>query len=442
MRTATFSPYIKNFEALIDGPALRWQQDFQNHPLANLIVEFRKFARSYFTFFASDEASTPRELKQVLQRIQLEWEIISRACVQRTVEEFVGPLNRADEIADHYYQQYQGFSEKQSARPVVYFEKVYGITRSPFDPPFALISIPLSVYDNENAWQGLAHEMGHYIYWNSVPLNDVKRLHNGLKEKIWEAVSKGSTFLDVAQQVKLAGVWHAWLEECFADICGVLLAGPIFAVSGQQIVVENDDGGEDALLLDDEAHPLPYIRPLIVLATLDWVVSQVTDENQQEQLSMMIATLRTQWENYLGVRRDEMRKKEHEVGGLTIGTIEDSVTAVVETILGVHGNSWFDANQNADASLGDLLDFTPWLTSLGQIQTAIEVEAEPLFLSRESEPASTFLALRNVIEATHNDNAARREALLGLELYGSGYTCNYRYVKFVGYGNGYYAKCT
>ena len=155
--------FERQLDAILSGPAARWQAHFKGKPLANLLEEFRAFAYAYFdhvidTYPGDSAPSLSHDLHRALRTLQEEWAVICRACEQREIVEFEGFLSKADAYAQNYYARFLG-AKASHAEPITYFEKLYAITRYAFTP-YPLVSIPLYFFNDPRQWLSLAHEMG------------------------------------------------------------------------------------------------------------------------------------------------------------------------------------------------------------------------------------------------------------------------------------------
>lgn len=272
-----------------------WQQDSQiaEWPgLSELLQKFSDFARAYMSLLEEIPGSISRRpfvLNTGVERLLQEWSILSRACEQRhgPTEDatdkngFQWNLREAGTHAANYCNRwhpekpveapYQELSE-----PIVYFEKLYGISRAVYAPEIPILSIPLTDYNDPTRWQALAHELGHHIYWNGVDLKTSEVVHERLHDAIADALfaspppsdSKALGWARLwehrAARVRL---WERWLEEVFADTYGAFVAGPAYAVSAQDTAADQVEKIAD-LTKDDHEHPCPYLRPLIALQVL------------------------------------------------------------------------------------------------------------------------------------------------------------------------------
>lgn len=439
--------FKKRLLAIVDGLADCWQERFTGEPLANVLKEFEQFARNYFVYFCTKvepKTKLSHELNTALGSLQEQWAVISRACEQREIPEFKDRLKDADKQAKEYYERFHGY-KADDVKPITYFEKLYAITRYVFTR-YPLISIPLQVFNDDTQWQGLAHELGHYIYWNSTELSKYQGVQGWLRDAVLKALSVSTeNYDDFQEQAKVAGIWMNWLEETFADVCGTLLAGPTYVISAQRRLEETASTPER--IHDDEVHPSLYLRPLIALETLAWVAEQPDASAQKAELEQTVRSLRERWDKH----RPGCRRGTHEASDLKMRKIEDRAGAVVRAILGDSkdgdgSGTWVKGDGQA-ADLGQLIDYKPWLDDWQRVQGEVQVALSPQPTSVAGlapEPSPEFDALVEYLkkERRYTDKQVR-ETLLSLELKEEEFiSCTWRKVKWVGYGKGYYKRCS
>lgn len=283
--------------------------DAGHEGLQTLIQSFRDFALDYATIL--DNANQSGELSFLLhsgiERLLQEWSILSRVCEQRAEtkpenmkkaerEESVRYyLEQADKRLAGYCRRWnapQNAAYVQLKTPVVYFEKLYRISRALFALDIPVISIPLSDYDEPKRWQALAHEMGHHVFWNAVASDELHGLHDRLRQEVAKAVLERHGVTDYIKfnsdkeddLLKRVELWGQWLEEVFADICGVLFAGPVFAHSAQDLAAASVNTPEDLIGYSDQAHPSLYLRPLISLEVVRILARELSNADYGEAL--------------------------------------------------------------------------------------------------------------------------------------------------------------
>jgi hypothetical protein len=443
--------FKKRLLALVGGPTehfqkiLLGQSNPQSRQLSTLIEEFDRFARSYFDFFLKGKPinSLPQDLTTALTRLQTEAENINRACQQRDNAEFSQFLAQADELAKIYYKQFNGYKVDPAALPITYFDKLFGIRRSPYSP-YPLLSIPLLVFNDPSQWAGgLAHELGHYIYWNSSALKAFGTIRPRLESAVLRALSiSHASYAAFEVGAKVADIWIGWLEETFADICGTLLVGPSFVASGQQLA-EDLGASQNS---DDGEHPAPFIRPLIAIETLRWVAEQPSAAAQRARLQAIIQVFDERWAK----NRRLGRRLVHEDSGLKMAEVERRVGLVVRSILG-SGNgmagagTWVGADGQTPADLGPLFDCTAWLNDLPAPEEAAAALTRIDFSNKAydtSHSSASFEELLSYLKGRFSSEKEVRQALLLFELEEErGEVCKSRTVVRVGVGKGDYQRC-
>ena len=241
-----------------------------------LLKELETFAHEQFLFFYDGfgfngqnppflEKSSifPPEyvLKRTLDQTEYDHSVIEKAILQRLDEDKVQAGQQADVLAYEALRPALGILPFQTTTVLTYFQKNSEVLVVPY-AEVALIGISSSVIDvPENPIEGsdpgldirdylaIPHEVGHYVYWRGVV--NSQRLHVALRERLIQA--------------GLSDYLH-WLEEIFADVYSCIVAGPVVALSGQDLHLDNlpaeftEDNGE---------HPARAIRPFIYLKTFE-----------------------------------------------------------------------------------------------------------------------------------------------------------------------------
>lgn len=280
--------------------AQRLGRQVDHQGLNSLIQSFQTFADEYAAALdnANQSGQLPFLLHSGTERLLQEWDILSRACEQRKESlddrRMVAEQGNVGELLKMADDRLAGFCARwrppasaayvSLQTPVVYFEKLYRISRALFAPGIPVVSIPLSDYDAPDRWQALAHEMGHHVFWNAVTVDEFSGLQTRLRQAVGKAVLErfGVTdysSLDKSPLLARLDLWGHWLEEVFADICGVLFAGPAFAHSAQELAAASINTLDDLVGADDQAHPSLYLRPLIALQVLREMAQQLIDRN-------------------------------------------------------------------------------------------------------------------------------------------------------------------
>jgi len=275
----------RQFEALMThveswltrSPAMQTSNPQEAARITLLLRRFRDFFSDYYLYFVrrllngdlAGRQAAPVALRRAIGQIIEQGATLNRLLNQRRYGSMYRErLLQADARAERYYNRYEGAKIGGNA-PLVYFEKLYHITRFPFRPP-PLIAIPLADWNHPPAWLPLAHELGHYVFWNSTELSTFGRTQKKLVDAVKQQCQQ--FFADhpdlSAAEKTTTRRWLGWLEETFADIFGTLVGGPAYAASAQERQVRHTLARADDLLLDDGEHPMPAIRPLIAIETL------------------------------------------------------------------------------------------------------------------------------------------------------------------------------
>ena len=158
---------------------------------------------------------------------------------------------------------------------VTYFQKSVSVHIMPY-APVALIGIPFSAIDNPCDLLAIPHEVGHYVYRHGI---------------FQDQAHKGSRFEAVLRN-QLAGrpQWLLnWVEEIFADVYGCLVAGPVIALSFQDLQAEY---ALPDFISEDGEHPTPALRPNVYHHAL----------KHGNLCTEATAALESHWAQYLATR--------------------------------------------------------------------------------------------------------------------------------------------
>lgn len=323
---------VERIEAQIDlhleqlqGPSIQGM----SHDIKDALDDFRRFFHDYHKYFQHD-AVAPRPsrnkqntlaLAQPKQRTKERilaaalsntlplWETLNRAISQRFNLCFQTDFMNIDTMAQSLFDRFNGYIGEKA--PIVYFEKRYHITRFLFQTN-PLIGIPLDLVGADSQ-EAVAHELGHYFFWNSSPLTEYQQRMEALHQAIIDVVleKKHSNFELKADngdfQALEEGIntvftslrtWLHWVDEIVADVVGTLLCGPSYVISSQDIFASQIDSLSD-LLIDDGEHPMPYLRPLIASAVLRLIVEKkgMTDPKFAEAIDQ-IDQLEARWTQF------------------------------------------------------------------------------------------------------------------------------------------------
>lgn len=304
-------------------------------PICKLLHEFMVFSTEYIELLKKVPQTISRNsfvVKNGIEKLSQEWNMLSRASEQRLIAGLKDELDRASSLAKTYCDKWNNIPQKQSApalgMPVVYFEKMFRISRSIYAPQIPLISIPLTDYDQSENWHSLAHEFSHHIFWNGLGDQEIGRAHQELRKSVTQ-LFPSETGKAARPQTVRAELWVNWLEEIFADVYGTLLAGYPYAVSAQERMAERVNRKEDFLEADEE-HVCVYLRPLISLYTLDYIAKKWNAD--QAPVKAQLDTLMQRWSTF-STPGSKLKYK-----NIPLATLADDLRKIVDLV--VCGNYW------------------------------------------------------------------------------------------------------
>ncbi len=156
----------------------------------------------------------------------------------------------------------------QPSRTILYLQKTSSIRILPY-AKIALIGLPswLSTINSKTSSSSLllddlhaiAHEVGHHVYWHGTAADG-----NGQRHTVARLIKRY-----VLQNYTEANeeIMKQWSEEIFADIYGLLYAGPSSVAALFEVILDRHWRNE---MFDvHDVHPAPLIRPLSLLAVLE-----------------------------------------------------------------------------------------------------------------------------------------------------------------------------
>jgi hypothetical protein len=139
--------------------------------------------------------------------------------------------------------------------PITYFSQQIHIRRLPYVDNYVLVGLAYDLSIDSSLETALPfelmaipHEVGHFIYHHGKLEKDNKYAYESLAE-----VCRSEAFLNHP--------YHHWFEEIFADLYGCMVAGPLTALGLLALLATGD---RERLLLDDEEHPTPILRPFFL----------------------------------------------------------------------------------------------------------------------------------------------------------------------------------
>jgi hypothetical protein len=226
---------------------------------------------------AAVKQRAPRKDDQIYQEVSskntlLKADIISEQALGQSVER--GFLQKTPVIT--YLKQ------NVSIRTVPYSEVVLiGVAYASMEPGFGQPNEEgVSFSKVSRDMLAIPHEVGHHLYRKGQIPGKNQSVSSTLKERlrrsqIWE------------------WDWRSdWLEEIFADAYGCLVAGPVMALSFQDLLSDNPPA---QISVDTGHHPIPALRPYIQTR----ILREITDANGNSLYKLAPMRLDEQWEKWL-----------------------------------------------------------------------------------------------------------------------------------------------
>lgn len=216
-----------------------------------------------------------------VRQVGADFDVITRIIAQREHPDYLGRLQVADTICEQLLKPAQDLGLCSSGvRVITYFNKEDLVRVVPY-ANIAFIGIPWQSLSYDWDLLAMAHELGHYIFWderfddyNRKPAYCRSGVHSDLPLylKIKKYEEGGS------QEYKEK--YRRWIEEMCADIVGCTLARHFIAQSFVDISLNRFRDSE--ITQDDHEHPSPFIRPDIYVEVLTQLEgnppSQITGE--------------------------------------------------------------------------------------------------------------------------------------------------------------------
>jgi|GEM_PF-5401543 len=182
-------------------------------------------------------------------------------------------LSMAHSVFDFEHDSYglTYFANRASVRSIPYFRG-------------ALVAVPYSAISMKRDLLKIAHEVGHYVYWNG--------LYQYKGEVSGRLISTLSRYEKLEQNIDYTLFRH-WELEIFADIFGIFVAGPLMATDFTTYLQSRD---ERNFTTSDGIHPTPAIRPYIYYVALRQLF-----ENDDDMMGLA-NQLECDWDAYLETR--------------------------------------------------------------------------------------------------------------------------------------------
>ncbi len=384
--------WIKRFSGESDNSR------YKNETIGKFLVEYQEFVTDYFQFIKSKIAvskgsinlkDSRRYMYRTIRNLADEWDIISRVCSQREVKKYRDKFKDTEKIAGELYEQYRGFkvkdSEGQPVTPIVYFGKLFSITRYLFTP-YPILSLQHQAWGRPELWRsGIVHELMHHVFWNALSFEH-ESVVSSARKKFRDSIKQGidKKGLDNEEKESLVVMWQNWTEELFVDISATLMIGIDYADSTLLLLDERTERGSQ-MLFDDFVHPIPIIRPYISYLVLKWIQDHYPFPDgdlaaSRQQLIKYLADFKSNWDERFALIDPKngplpMHRQ------VTIDNLMKSVQQVIPHLL--NQKVWINSEQEF-VQLHELFAIDKWLADLA---------------SRTSERARVVKTARRVIKA-------------------------------------------
>ena len=257
--------------------------------LGQAVDLLQSFATEMFDFFSTGFANghlvPPTQCPSdyvyscIQDQAQYDLQVLQLAADQRLNAPYspmLDTLNVADVLAQRALTQAQAILP-EGMRAVTYFQKSPAIRVLPY-ANLALIGIPYSSIDYHPDLLTIPHEIGHFLFWHgqasSLPPQTPtyqQNLQHQLSQNVLGELNNlaESRLSALAVTVPLSKLFHhwcyVWLEELFADLLGCWVAGPVSALTIQEIVLRRP---QHQMTASDADHPVGILRPYVHLKTL------------------------------------------------------------------------------------------------------------------------------------------------------------------------------
>ncbi len=219
-------------------------------------------------------------LRNILTQTSFDLGVIRKAINQRNNPEKSGIPKRLavlDTLAINALEKFEGLNP---VRPYVYFNRDINVRVIPYANAL-FIGVPMSALTDNGDLPAIAHEVGHHIYKNG-------KINGQTLDVYFEDYFRNLKDNQEKWIVSPVNRWVLnWLEEIFADLYNVIIAGPVAALTIQDILKDNVTRD---LKKDDGVHPPGYLRPYVTIEALKQVCNIDNDQNP------LISKLTKNWE--------------------------------------------------------------------------------------------------------------------------------------------------
>lgn len=271
------------------------KQSGSQQPLIEIKNNLDYFSNSLYSFFLNgfplddpqEEKGLERSpeyppeyvLQNILTQTSFDLRVIRDVIYQRNINTLSERLDELDTLAIQALSKFSTSGVINSVRPYAYFNRDTNVRVIPYANAL-FIGVPMDALTEIGDLPAISHEVGHHIYKNGKI--DGKTLDVYFEEY----------FRKREDIVPPADRWILnWLEEIFADLCNVISAGPIAALTIQDIL---EDNLTEDLKKDDGAHPPGYIRPYVSIEILKLALQDA--KTDQGAVNQLISQLEERWQ--------------------------------------------------------------------------------------------------------------------------------------------------
>jgi hypothetical protein len=228
-------------------------------------------------------------LEATARQVSFDIDVLLRTLGQRNEDDSTAQMRATLDLADRLAADAVAPAVRhrliEETAVLTYFQKTPTIRLLPY-APLALIGLDLTAIADPTRLVAVAHEVGHHVY---------RQMTTNYAANVDAQIAQRAAAPAADAQVP---TWLLpWAEEVFADVYGVLVAGPIAGLSVQAMLAAELPG---ILLQDDADHPLPALRPEIAIAVLRKLAAQGGEGD--DRLGQTADLLAQQWQAFLAAR--------------------------------------------------------------------------------------------------------------------------------------------
>ena len=226
--------------------------------------------------------------------------------------------------------------EDISIRPVPYAEvMLISIAYATMLEPVTSDEAEVSFRKVSRDLLAIPHEVGHHLYWKGHMPGKKRSVYKQLQKRLKKA------------KIREWDWRRNWLEEIFADAYGLLVAGPVMALSFQDLLTDNPPA---QFREDTGDHPISALRPFIQTR----ILNAIGDTNGKPLYEWAPILLDEQWQELLcdnfsqelaGADPLEVNYNLHGVtkpmkGRQILKALDKVIRIVLKTLHGQNHNDW------------------------------------------------------------------------------------------------------